>query len=60
MSIQCNNIEETIKNTKKLYENKELQKEMIKAQEKEIKRDTCDKIIEKILSYLEGEIWKKQ
>lgn len=56
MSIQCNNIEETIKNTKKLYENKELQKEMIKAQEKEIKRDTCDKIIEKILSYLEGEI----
>ena len=32
-----------------LYENKELQKELVKNQEKNIKRNTCDKITEIIL-----------
>lgn len=56
MSLKCDTLEETIKNTKTLYEDKKLQKEMIEAQEKNIKRDTCDKITELILLNLEGEI----
>jgi len=60
MSLKCDTLEETIKNTKTLYEDKKLQKEMIEAQEKNIKRDTCDKITELILLNLEGEIWRKQ
>lgn len=56
MSIKCSTLEEVIENTKMLYENKVLQREMIEAQEKEIRRDTCDRITGKILSYLEGEI----
>ena len=56
MSLKCDTLEETIKNTNTLYEDKKLQKEMIEEQEKNIKRDTCDKITELILLNLEGEI----
>lgn len=50
MSIKCDTLSEVIENTKKLYENKELQKEMMINQEKNIRRDTADKITELILS----------
>ncbi|MCI8519852.1 MAG: hypothetical protein HFJ51_07585 [Clostridia bacterium] len=49
MSVKCDTLEDVIKNTKMLYENKELQKELVKNQEKNIKRNTCDKITEIIL-----------
>jgi len=49
MAIKCDILEEVIDNTKKLYENKELQKELVKNQKKNIKRNTCDKIAEIIL-----------
>ena len=44
MAIKSTNIDEIVKNTKKLLYNIELQKEMIKNQENCIKHDTCDKI----------------
>lgn len=53
MSIKCDNIEEVVANTKKLLENKELQEEMIKNQEKNIPTDTCDKITKVILDNIE-------
>lgn len=50
MSIKCDTLNEVIENTKKLYENKNMQEEMIKNQERNIRRDTADKITELILS----------
>lgn len=44
MAIQCHSISEIIRDTKKLLNNKKLQEEMIRNQEKYIKRNTCDKI----------------
>lgn len=44
MSIKCKTVEEIIENTKMLLENPDKQKEMIENQEKNIKKDTCDKI----------------
>ena len=49
MSISCDSIDEVIKNTKELLNNKELQEEMIKNQEKYISQDTCDKISEIVI-----------
>lgn len=49
MSIKCENCEEVVKNTKMLYEDIDLQKELVKNQKQFIKRDTCDKIAEIIL-----------
>ena len=49
MSISCDSIDEVIKNTKELLNNKELQEEMIKNQEKYISQDTCDKISEVVI-----------
>ena len=50
ISIKCYKLEDIIENTKKLYEDKELQKEMVENQAKNIRRDTCDKITQLILS----------
>ena len=44
MSIKCENIEQVISNTKKLIEDQELQKEIIKNQKKYIIGDACEKI----------------
>lgn len=49
MSISCNSIDEVVKNTKELLNNKELQEEMIKNQEKYISQDTCEKISETVI-----------
>lgn len=49
MSIQCNTIEEVVKSTKELLENKELQEEMIEKQKQYINRNTCDEITNIIL-----------
>ena len=53
MSLKCNNINEVIKNTKKLLENPELQKKMIKNQEKYISKDTCEKIVDLVIKELD-------
>lgn len=49
MSISCNSIDEVVKSTKELLNNKELQEEMIKNQEKYISQDTCNKISEIVI-----------
>lgn len=49
MSIQCNTIEEVVKNTKKLLENQKLQEEMIEKQKQYINREATDEITEVIL-----------
>lgn len=50
MSIQCHSIEEVVKATKRLLENKKLQEEMVKNQRKYMHQDTCSKITELILT----------
>lgn len=50
MSIKCETLKEVVENTKMLYEDKVLQKELTKNQERNIKRDTCDKIAEVIIN----------
>ena len=50
MSLQCNSIDEVVKNTKKLLESKKLQEEMVKKQRQYMHQDTCDKITELILT----------
>ena len=52
MSIKCENIEQVISNTKKIIENKNLQKEIVENQKKYIIGDTCEKITEIVLKEL--------
>lgn len=52
MSLKCESEEEIVEKTKKLLEDKQLQEEIAKNQEKYISRDTCDKIVELILHEL--------
>ena len=49
MSIKCDLIEEIVENTKKLLEDKKLQEELIKNQEKYIDKNACKKIVDKII-----------
>lgn len=49
MSLKCDTLDEVIKNTKLLLENKVLQAEMIENQNKYIHKDTCDKIAQVIM-----------
>ena len=53
MSISCDSIKEVVKNTKELLENKELQEDMIKNQEKYISQDTCDRISNIVIKEIE-------
>ena len=55
MSISCDSIKKVVKNTKELLENKELQEEMIKNQEKYISQDTCEKISNIVIKEIELE-----
>lgn len=50
MSIQCHSIEEVVKATKRLLEDKKLQEKMVKNQRKYMHQDTCSKITELILT----------
>lgn len=60
MSISCNSIEEVVKNTKELLNNKELQDVMINNQKKYIDIDTCDKISKVVIREIEaGEEYEK-
>lgn len=60
MSMSCNSIEEVVKNTKELLNNKQLQEEMIKNQKKYIKQDTCDKILKIVIKEIKaGEEYEK-
>ncbi len=52
MSIKCDNIEQVVKNTKKLIENQVLQKQMIENQKKYIAEDTCEKIVDIVIKEL--------
>lgn len=52
MSLKCENIEETVSKTKYLLENENLQNGMTKNQEKNVNKDTCDKITNVILNGL--------
>ena len=49
MSIKCDTLDDVVKNTKLLLENKELQNEMIENQRKYIHKDTCENIAKIIL-----------
>ena len=53
MSIKCDNIEQVINITKELMENKILQENLIKNQEKYIDKNTCEKIAELIIKQLD-------
>lgn len=48
MSLKSEDLGEVIENTKKLLSDKELQKEMVRNQEKNISKNTCDNIYELI------------
>ncbi len=50
LSIVCNTIEEIIENTKKLLEDKDLQKEIIENQRKTIHKDSAKKLVEFVSS----------
>ena len=52
MSMKCENIEQVINNTKKIIENKELQKKIIENQKKYIRGDACEKIAEIVIKEL--------
>lgn len=54
MSMQCKDIEEVVKNTKKLLEDKELQKQMIVNQAKYINKNACDEICNVIIKEITG------
>lgn len=53
MSLKSESISETVENTKKLLEDKDLQEEMVRNQEKNISKDTCDNISKFIRSAYE-------
>ncbi len=53
MSIKCDTIEEVVENTKKLLTNEILQNQMIKNQEKYIRKDTCDKIADIVIKEMQ-------
>lgn len=53
MSMKCDSIQEVVKNTKELLENKELQNEMIRNQIKYINKNTCDDISNMIIKECE-------
>ncbi len=53
MSIKCDTIEDIIKNTKKLLNDETLQNQMIKNQEKYIRKDTCDKISDIVIKEMQ-------
>ena len=52
MSIKCNTIEEVVKNTKELLQNKKIQEEMINNQKKYIDINACNKITNFIIDEL--------
>ena len=53
MAIKCDTIEEVVENTKKLLKDETLQNEMIEKQEKYIRKDTCDKITDIVISEMQ-------
>ncbi len=53
MSIKCENMEQVVSNTKKLLENKGLQKKIIEEQKKYIIGDACEKIAEIVIKELD-------
>ena len=53
MAIKCDTIEEVVENTKKLLKDETLQNEMIENQEKYIRKDTCDKITDIVISEMQ-------
>lgn len=60
MSISCNSIDEVIRNTKGLLNNKDLQEEMINNQKKYVKQHTCEKISELVIDEIRaGEEYEK-
>lgn len=52
MSIKCENINDIVVNTKKLLENENLQKELILNQQKNMNKNVCDDISNKIIEEL--------
>ena len=57
---KCNSIDEVIRNTKELLNNKDLQEEMINNQKKYVKQDTCEKISELVIDEIRaGEEYEK-
>lgn len=61
MSLKCENIKQVVDNTKKLIENKNLQKQIIENQEKYISGDACEKIADVVIKELDrGSIREKR
>ncbi len=54
MCIKCNDIKETVKQTKMLLENKDLQEKMIEKQKEFIDVEACEKICNFIINELKG------
>ena len=54
MSLKSNNIDEVVENTYKLLNDKKLQLEITKNQEKYINKNACDNIVDKIIQEIEN------
>jgi UDP-N-acetylglucosamine 2-epimerase len=59
MSMQCKNIDEVVKNTRELLNNKDLQNEMVSNQEKYINANACEDICNIIINELEKNCERK-
>ena len=53
MSLKCDNIDEIVKNTKRLLENQMLKKDMIQNQRKYISEKACEKIADFVIKQLD-------
>lgn len=59
MALKCDTIEEIVQSTKKLLEDKELQKQMIENQNKYVDKNACDKISDVIITEIDRRFYER-